>query len=166
MDGSRRGEARPRPAAASFQASLSRRQTSPLLQVEIFNASWKRVRLYFTFVALAHTRARGLSDGDRYAYAGDNRGGQSYNARPDYLVRVSNVVNSYWQRRWIYESQEMAVRSGFAICDRPRRVFCRPGMELLQVLLSGKGDGDELWGGWGCERWSDRCCVSCVSEKN
>lgn len=99
MDGSRRGEARPRPAAASFQASLSRRQTSPLLQVEIFNASWKRVRLYFTFVALAHTRARGLSDGDRYAYAGDNRGGQSYNARPDYLVRVSNVVNSYWQRR-------------------------------------------------------------------
>lgn len=115
----------------------------------------------------SHTHALGdyrTATGD-YAYAGDNRGGQSYNARPDYLVRVSNVVNSYWQRRWIYESQEMAVRSGFAICDRPRRVFCRPGMELLQVLLSGKGDGDELWGGWGCERWSDRCCVSCISEK-
>lgn len=47
MDGSR-GEAR-RGASRSClaQASLFRRQTSPL-QVEIFNASWKRVRLYFT----------------------------------------------------------------------------------------------------------------------
>lgn len=58
MDGSRRGEARPRPAAASFQASLSRRQTSPLLQVEIFNASWKRVRL-FSRLLRSHTHALG-----------------------------------------------------------------------------------------------------------
>lgn len=136
----RRGEARL--AAASF-ASFK----PPFFVGKPALSKWKYLMLrgkgFASISRCARTHARGLSRTATGTYAGDNRGGQSYNARPDYLVRVSNVVNSYWQRRWIYESQEMAVRSGFAICDRPRRVFAGRGWSCFRCCF--QGDGDELW---------------------
>lgn len=100
MDGSRgearRGEARL--AAASF-ASFK----PPFFVGKPALSKWKYLMLrgkgFASISRCARTHARGLSRTATGTYAGDNRGGQSYNARPDYLVRVSNVVNSYWQRR-------------------------------------------------------------------